>query len=268
MSEHPFTETIIRKLSGITLIVLAILFEWAILEYYGKVATIPALTESILSIGLLATAGYFSWFVLSYIRVWQMQLSLALFVQFVCLGISFTLMTILGLGNSDSFLTTLPLRFVFGLLCWIILLQWYWSLQQEEQFRETIEEERVKAEKESMTKEPATAITEYIDRISVKDGSRIHIVHLEELFCLQASGDYVTLFTPTGQYIKEQTMKYFEQHLPPTFVRIHRSSIVNSEFIARVELFGKENYHVKLKNGTSLRASNSGYKLLKERLAL
>lgn len=268
MLEHPFTETITRKTTGTLLIVLAVLFQWGILYYYGKVETLPALIDSILTIGLLATAGYFSWFVLSYIRVWQVQISLALLVQFVCLGISFTIMTIVGLTDSSLFLPTLPLRFVFGLLCWIILLQWYWSLQQEEQYREALEEERTRAEKESTVKESATVITDYIDRISVKDGSRIHIVHIEELYCLQASGDYVTLFTSTGQYIKEQTMKHFEQHLPPTFIRIHRSSIVNSEFIARVELFGKENYHVKLKNGTSLRASNSGYKLLKERLAL
>lgn len=266
MSEHPFTETITRKITGTTLIALAVVFQWAILEYYGKVATVPALTDSLISIGLLVIAGYFSWFVLSYIRVWRVQLSLALLVQFVCLGISFTLMTMLDLADSSSFLYTLPLRFVFGLLCWIVLLQWYWKLQQEERFREDLEEEQERSERENRVSENLPV--EYIDRISVKDGSRIHIVPIQDLFCLQASGDYVTLFTPTGQYIKEQTMKYFEQHLPPSFVRIHRSSIVNSEYIARVELFGKENYQIKLKNGTSLRASTSGYKLLKERLSL
>ena len=83
------------------------------------------------------------------------------------------------------------------------------------------------------------------------------------------AGDYVTIFTPDGQYVKEQTMKYFETHLPPAlFVRIHRSCIVNTEQILRVELFGKENYQVRLKNGVCLRASNAGYKLLKERLSL
>ncbi len=266
MSEHPFTETITRKITGTAIVALAILFQWIILEYYGKVATVPALTDSIISVGLLAAAGYFSWFVLSYVRVWQVQLSLALLVQFICLGISFTIMTILDLADSASFLYTLPLRFIIGLLCWIILLQWYWKLQQEERLREDLEEEQERSERENSVSETVPA--EYIDRISVKDGSRIHIVHIKDLFCLQASGDYVTLFTPTGQYIKEQTMKYFEQHLPPAFVRIHRSSIVNSEYIARVELFGKENYQIKLKNGISLRASNSGYKLLKERLSL
>lgn len=108
-----------------------------------------------------------------------------------------------------------------------------------------------------------------LDRITVKDGSRIHIIQLDELLYIQASGDYVTFFTPTGQFIKEQTMKFFELHLPATrFIRIHRSCIINAEQIMRIELFGKESYQVRLKNGANLRASNAGYKLLKERLSL
>ena len=53
-----------------------------------------------------------------------------------------------------------------------------------------------------------------IDRITVKDGSRIHIIKVEDLLYIQACGDYTTLVTPDGEYIKEQTMKYFETHLP------------------------------------------------------
>ena len=64
-------------------------------------------------------------------------------------------------------------------------------------------------------------------------------------------------------------MKYFESHLPvATFIRIHRSCIVNCAYIMRIELFGKETWQVRLKNGASLRASAAGYKLLKERLSI
>ncbi|MDH6535158.1 LytTR family transcriptional regulator [Parabacteroides sp. 52] len=268
MYTHPLIQSMTHRIKGSLLILLVAGLQGVVLLRYGQATPMQAWGDSILSTGLLTVAGFFAWFVLEYIRVWQVQLFLAFLVQLVCLGISFTVMTILGLENQESFLYTLPLRFVLGLLCWIILLQWYENLQNEQQCREMLEEERMRQEKEKQSEITATFSTDCIDRISVKDGSRIHIVHLEELYCLQASGDYVTLFTSSGQYIKEQTMKYFEQHLPLTFVRIHRSSIVNTDFIARVELFGKENYQVKLKNGTSLRASTSGYKLLKERLSL
>ena len=117
--------------------------------------------------------------------------------------------------------------------------------------------------------EKPEAQEEIIDRITVKDGSRIHIIKVDELLYIQACGDYATLVTPTGEYIKEQTMKYFEGHLPTNnFVRIHRSTIVNVTQISRVELFGKETYQVLLKNGTKLRVSLTGYRLLKERLGI
>ena len=116
---------------------------------------------------------------------------------------------------------------------------------------------------------PTTVPEEILDRISVKDGARIHIIPIKEIFYLQACGDYVTLFTTSGQHVKEQTMKYFERSLPsPEFVRIHRSYIVNTEQILRVELFGKETYQLLLKNGVKLRVSLSGYRLLKERLGI
>ena len=110
---------------------------------------------------------------------------------------------------------------------------------------------------------------ESIDRITIKDGSRIHIIKVEDLLYIQACGDYATLVTSDGEYIKEQTMKNFETHLPAdNFVRIHRSSIVNVTQISRVEQYGKETYQVTLKSGVKLRVSLSRYRLLKERLGI
>jgi two-component system, LytTR family, response regulator len=69
--------------------------------------------------------------------------------------------------------------------------------------------------------------------------------------------------------LKEKTMKFMETHLDPKqFIRIHRSYIVNVNFIARLELYEKESYSVILKSGKTLKASITGYKLLKEMLRL
>lgn len=169
--------------------------------------------------------------------------------QATALAGAFELQVLLEQGNAGDFVDSVSLRLVFGILCWIILLQWYrMNRTDESDFEEISGTEADKGQEEAV---PAGET--FLDRVSVKDGSRIHIIHLEELLYLQAGGDYVTIFTPDGQYVKEQTMKYFETHLPPAlFVRIHRSCIVNTEQILRVELFGKENYQVRLKNGVCL----------------
>lgn len=127
--------------------------------------------------------------------------------------------------------------------------------------------DRVKAME--MSSFPAPGARERtIDRISVKRGAEIAIVAVEELLYVEACGDYVVLHTAAGKHIKEQTMKFYETSLPDEFVRVHRSYIVNTGTIVRIEQAGKENYSLKLRNGSTLRISPSGYKLLRERLSL
>lgn len=111
--------------------------------------------------------------------------------------------------------------------------------------------------------------TEILQRIAVKSGSKIEIIAIGDIVYLESEGNYVMIHTKEGKFLKEKTMKYFEQHLDPdTFIRIHRSYIININEISRIELFEKENYIVKLKNGDQVKASSSGYKALKDALKL
>lgn len=106
-------------------------------------------------------------------------------------------------------------------------------------------------------------------RIAVKSGQKIHVVPTGDIIYIGAEGDYVMLYTKDSRFLKEKTMKYMETHLDPfQFVRIHRSTILNVNFISRVEIYDKESYAVLLKNNVSLKASISGYKLLKQLLKL
>ena len=110
---------------------------------------------------------------------------------------------------------------------------------------------------------------EIINRIAVKIKHNVHVIPTQDIIFIEAEGDYVMIHTAAGKYLKEKTMKYFETHLDPTtFTRIHRSFIVNLNHIARLELYDKEQYVVKLKEGTTLKASSAGYKTLKEQLNL
>ena len=263
MQNHPFINSVLYRIAGITLVLLACSIGALLLYYYGHAGWLVAWLDSLVSVGLFSMAGFLFWYVTGILRQVQAQIALALGVLAISIIGGYMVMALVCPEHMDWFVSTIPFRLLFGLLGWIILAQWYFIRWKEEQVDVQSEDRQI------VTGTALSAEEELLDRISVKDGSRIHIIHLEELLYLQAGGDYVTIFTPDGQYVKEQTMKYFETHLPPAlFVRIHRSCIVNTEQILRVELFGKENYQVRLKNGVCLRASNAGYKLLKERLSL
>lgn len=110
---------------------------------------------------------------------------------------------------------------------------------------------------------------EIINRIAVRTGRKIHVIAAEDIIYLEADGDYVKIHTCTGSFLKEKTMRYFEQHLDPgLFKRIHRSYIVNVGYIERLEYYDKENYAAILKNKSVLKVSSSGYKLLRSALHL
>ena len=108
---------------------------------------------------------------------------------------------------------------------------------------------------------------EFLMRIAVKSRHKVSVIPIDEVIYLEAEGDYVMIHTKEARHLKEKTMKYFETHLDPAqFIRIHRSFIVNAKFIDRIEYYDKESYAVLTKNGDKLKASTSGYKLLKQAL--
>ena len=92
--------------------------------------------------------------------------------------------------------------------------------------------------------EPVIPVTaqpeEQLERITVKRGNAIEVLTLDEILYFQADGDYVTIQSTKGRFLKEQTMKYFESHLDNAlFVRCHRSYLVYVKAIERIELIEK-----------------------------
>ena len=111
--------------------------------------------------------------------------------------------------------------------------------------------------------------TGQLQRVAVKIGQKIHVILVPDIVYIRSDGDYVQIVTDRQQYIKEETMKYFEANLPgKQFVRVHRSYIVNVEKILRIETYEKQNQMLTLANGDKIRASAAGYKLLREALNL
>lgn len=104
-----------------------------------------------------------------------------------------------------------------------------------------------------------------LERVVTRLGSKISVIPVEKIWYIEAQDDYVMIYGEMGNHLKEKTMKYFEHHLnPKTFVRIHRSYIVNISQVTGVEPYGKETHLVILRNGAKLKASADGYKKLRE----
>ncbi|HLG40314.1 MAG TPA: LytTR family transcriptional regulator DNA-binding domain-containing protein [Chitinophagaceae bacterium] len=106
-------------------------------------------------------------------------------------------------------------------------------------------------------------------RIVVKNGSKIKIIPVHDIFYLEAADDYVKIHTQEGYFLKNKTMNHFEQVLDKQqFVRGHRSYIVNIQQITRIDPYEKDNHVAVLKSGAKVPVSRGGYGKLKAVLGL
>jgi len=108
---------------------------------------------------------------------------------------------------------------------------------------------------------------EQLTRIVVKSGSKMVVIPVAEILFIEAQEDYVMIYSEKGKFMKQQTMSFYESHLPTdTFVRIHRSTIANINRIERLEPYDKESYVAVIAPNHRLKASRAGYKKLKDTL--
>ena len=126
----------------------------------------------------------------------------------------------------------------------------------------------IKSLQEKNIPEVLKAVKYPVDRITVRSGQNIKIIPIDDIVFIKADGDYISINTTKGYWLKEQTMKYTEDSLPvDRFLRIHRSYIVNINYISRIERYGEKQLIV-LHNNEKIKISSARYQILKQVLDL
>lgn len=74
------------------------------------------------------------------------------------------------------------------------------------------------------------------DHIFIKDGYTLIKIHLDEILFIEATGNYLKYVLKNKQILTRSTMKEALETLPPArFIQVHRSFIVNSDQVQRIE---------------------------------
>jgi DNA-binding LytR/AlgR family response regulator len=72
--------------------------------------------------------------------------------------------------------------------------------------------------------------------IFLKADKKVYKIDFEKILYLEATGDYVKVFTTDGQYVVNNTLKTLQQELPNSrFIRVHKSFIISRHKIKYVE---------------------------------
>lgn len=115
--------------------------------------------------------------------------------------------------------------------------------------------------------EVAKDIEGLAQRVVLKVKNDIKIIPFQDIRYLEASDDYVNIYTHEGRFLKNKTLASFERLLDPvSFIRVHRSYIVRINGITKIEPYEKGGYILKLKTGETLPISKSRFTKLRSAL--
>lgn len=105
----------------------------------------------------------------------------------------------------------------------------------------------------------------YLKQISIRNDGRIFLVKTENLEWIEAERNYVRLHVGEQSYLRREAISSIEAQLDPAhFRRVHRSAIVNINFIKELRLVSEGDYQIILLNGRKLVLSRSCQKNLPE----
>jgi two-component system, LytTR family, response regulator len=103
-----------------------------------------------------------------------------------------------------------------------------------------------------------------IQRILVRDKGDVHVIATKDISAIEAADDYVVIHTAETSHIKQERLSKLEAQLDgQQFVRIHRSTLINLDYLQGIETEAKETRFALLKTGDQqtkqYAISRSGY---------
>jgi len=105
---------------------------------------------------------------------------------------------------------------------------------------------------------PDAADSPYTKRIVFKSRGRILFLHVSDIRWIGAEENYVRISTESESHLLRETMTRLEEKLDPQmFLRVHRSSIVNLQYVKEVRTEKDGEFAVLLANGQKIAMSRS-----------
>jgi len=148
-----------------------------------------------------------------------------------------------------------------------ILLEFFMRLPDPERADENLEQEDPESRghvTESVLKERLLEAIKSRNlpsqRLVIKSGTRMLFLQPEKIEWVEAEKDYVRLHVGKETHLVRETMNSFEKKLESRqFVRVHRSTIVNLDYVKEMKPLPSGEYDIMMRDGTPLRLSR-GYR--------
>lgn len=107
----------------------------------------------------------------------------------------------------------------------------------------------------------------YDSHLFVQKSEKLYNLPVEEIIYLEASGDYTVISTKNDQFVSSSGIGKLEELMnPDTFIRVHRSTIINVNYLKEIERHFNGGMIVKMQNGKSFPVSRTYAKLIRKKV--
>ncbi len=107
----------------------------------------------------------------------------------------------------------------------------------------------------------------YDTHVFVQKSEKLFNLPVEEIVYLEASGDYTIITTKSDQFVSSSGIgKLDEMMNPDSFIRVHRSTIINLSFLKEIERHFNGGMVVKMQNGKSFPVSRTYAKAIRKKV--
>ena len=105
------------------------------------------------------------------------------------------------------------------------------------------------------------------DRLVIRSNGHVYLLESDDIYWIEAEGDYVSVHTPQKSHLVRETMKNMEARLHVQgFQRVHRSCIVNLIYVRELISLDNGDYQIILRDNTNVKLSRNYRDILYQRL--
>jgi len=107
----------------------------------------------------------------------------------------------------------------------------------------------------------------YESHLFVQKSEKLYNLPIDDIVYLEASGDYTIITTKNDQFVSSSGIGRLEELMnPDTFIRVHRSTIINLNYLKEIERHFNGGMMVKMQSGKSFPVSRTYAKLIRRKV--
>ncbi len=152
---------------------------------------------------------------------------------------------------------------------------------KEERFEQSVENAlRLLRDKQKMkAASQLNALLSYLKNGEARSGARqtlpiklsgkVCFLEMKDIKYVEASGYYIEIHTIEKKYLLRESLTNMEERLSvPRFLRIHRSTIINTDFLEQIEQIGFGDVEAHMADGKAFRVSKTYKEALFEKMGI